>query len=163
MNTSDRITQINARLLAAGLAPLDSEQRAILSVTPLTQSDREQIEGLFETLCGRCGVDCADLNPLRSPQWSVSDTTHAKSLGTIEFKDNAGEWHNFDVLACPDRLVFGGACNAGFLESGYILRSEDDVASPMHDPLLEELLADLEAYYNDGPQFVSRIVCNERM
>lgn len=97
------------------------------------------------------------------PQWAVSDISLAKSIGVLEFQDNKGEWHDFHVMACSDRLVFGGACNAGFLESGYILRDEMDNASPIHNALLTELLADLETYYNDGAAFVSRIVCNDRM
>jgi hypothetical protein len=28
---------------------------------------------------------------------------------------------------------------------------------------LQELLSDLETYYNDGASYVSRIVCNQRM
>lgn len=97
------------------------------------------------------------------PHWTVSDLTNAKPIGRglsiLEFQDNAGEWHDFEVLATPERIVFGGCCNAGFLESGYILR--DDCESL--DETLSELLADLECYYNDGPQYVSHIVCNERM
>jgi hypothetical protein len=77
----------------------------------------------------------------------------------VEFQDNAGEWHDFEVLKTPDRIVFGGCCNVGFLESGYILREEGETL----DETLSEMLSDLETYYNDGPQYVSRIVCNECM
>jgi hypothetical protein len=56
-------------------------------------------------------------------------------------------------------VVFGGACNTGFLESGFILREDYESL----DETLQELLADLECYYNEGPESVSRIVCNERM
>jgi hypothetical protein len=91
--------------------------------------------------------------------WSISSITNAKYLGPIEFQDRAGEWHNFDVLSTRHRLVFGGACNAGFLESGFIQREDGEENSD----LLGELLADLETYYNDGPGYVSRVVCNERM
>jgi len=96
-------------------------------------------------------------------QWTVSDLTNAKPVSSrsscIEFQDNAGTWHYFELLKTPDRIVFGGACNAGFLESGFILREEYE--SP--DETLQAMFADLETYYNDGPDFVSRIVCNERM
>lgn len=92
-------------------------------------------------------------------QWAASNADVAKYVGPLEFQDNKGEWQNFDVLALPDRLLFGGACNVGFLESGYILREEGETL----DETLSELLADLECYYTDGPAFVSRIVCNERM
>ena len=92
-------------------------------------------------------------------QWSASSVTNAKYLGPIEFIDRAGEWHNFEILETADRLVFGGACNVGFIESGFISRYETETA----DETLSELLADLETYYNDGPGYVSRIVCSERM
>ncbi len=92
-------------------------------------------------------------------EWKVSDVSDAKYLGPIEFKDAKGEFQNFEVLATADRIVFGSSCNVGFIESGYILRDECETVNET----LAELLADLEAYYNDGPSFVSRIVCNERM
>ena len=97
-------------------------------------------------------------------QWTVSDLTNAQYLGPIEFQDNKGEWHNFEVMATDAskgnaRLVFGGACNVGLLESGYINRPDCESV----DETLQEMLSDLECYYNDGPQYVSRIVCNERM
>ena len=77
----------------------------------------------------------------------------------IEFKDANGEWRNFDIIATRDRIVFGGCCNVGFIESGYLEREEYESL----DESLTETLSDLETYYNDGPQYVSRIVCNERM
>lgn len=98
---------------------------------------------------------------MKKIEWQPSDLTNAKPIGSglsvIEFQDNKGEWQNFDILATPERIVFGSYCNAGFLESGYILREESI------DDTLGELLSDLETYYNDGPQYTSRIVCNERM
>jgi hypothetical protein len=94
-----------------------------------------------------------------SAQWSVSDVSKAKSLRDLEFQDNKGEWQHFVLLATKERIVFGGACNVGFIESGYIDREECESL----DETLQEMLADLETYYNDGPQYVSRIVCNERM
>jgi hypothetical protein len=98
-------------------------------------------------------------------KWVASDISNAKpivaspGLSILEFQDNKDEWHNFDILKTPERLVFGGCCNAGFLESGYILREDGESI----DETLTELLSDLECYYNNGPQYVSRIVCNERM
>lgn len=91
--------------------------------------------------------------------WTASDTADAQYIGVIEFQDNKGEWHNFEVMGNADRLIFGGACNVGFLESGFIRREDGEHT----DCTLQEMLADLEAYYNDGAQYVSRIVCNERM
>ena len=98
-------------------------------------------------------------------QWSVSDISNAQPvvlaprLSVLEFQDVHGEWHNFDILKTPGRLVFGGCCTVGFMESGYIIREDGETL----DETLSELLADLETYYNDGPSYVSRIVCNECM
>ena len=82
-------------------------------------------------------------------------------LGAIEFQDVKEELHVFDVVHSPssNRLVFGGACNTGILQSGYMEIEEDESV----DSALYELLADLEVYYNDGPSYVTRIVCNGRM
>jgi len=88
-------------------------------------------------------------------QWSVSDTRYADGLGTLEIE--SGEY--FDVLETKTKLVFGCATNVGFFESGYILREEHETLAET----LQELRADLEVYYRDGAQYVSRIVCNERM
>ena len=87
--------------------------------------------------------------------WKASDTTNAKHIGTLEIE--GGEY--FEVLEKETKLVFGSACNAGFLESGYILREDFESL----DETLQELHADLETFYRDGAQYVSRIVCNERM
>jgi len=90
--------------------------------------------------------------------WSVSDITNAKYLGVIEFQDNEGEFHNFEVMETDDRLVFGGMTNSGFIESGYI---EKDGFST--DETLQSLIEDLEVYYNDGGEYTSQIVFNQRM
>ena len=87
-------------------------------------------------------------------QWSVSDINGNNYIGSME----AGPEY-FEVLETKTRLIFGAACNAGFLESGYILREDGETL----DETLQELHADLETYYRDGAQYVSRIVCNERM
>jgi hypothetical protein len=88
-------------------------------------------------------------------QWSASNVEGAKYLGTLELEN--GEY--FEILATETKLVFGGACNAGFLESGFILRESFESL----DETLQELHADLETYYRAGATYVSRIVCNERM
>jgi hypothetical protein len=90
--------------------------------------------------------------------WSVTDISNAKYLGVIEFEDNEGEFHNFEIMETDDRLVFGGMTNSGFIESGYI---EKDGFST--DETLQSLLEDLEVYYNDGSEYTSQIVFNERM
>ena len=91
--------------------------------------------------------------------WRKTPDTPCVLSGEIEFKDNKGEWQHFHVIATPRRVKFGGACNTGFLESGYIVRDKGESL----DEALQEMLADLETYYNDGPGYVSRIVCNGRM
>lgn len=91
--------------------------------------------------------------------WKVSDTKDAEYLGIIEFQDNAKEFHNFEIMETDSRLIFGSMTNCGFLESGYILK--DECFST--DEILQEMLADLEVYYNDGKEYTSMIVCNERM
>lgn len=92
-------------------------------------------------------------------KWKASDASAGLYVGAMEFLDNAGEYHDFSILSLPDRLLFGGVCNAGFLESGYILREDFESL----DETLSELQSDLECFYNDGPDYVSRIVCNDRI
>ena len=88
-------------------------------------------------------------------KWTQSKTDNAKHLGTIEIE--GGDY--FEVLQTPDRLIFGGYTNTGFIESGYIVKDEyeDD------QDLLTELVEDLEVYYRDGSGRTNRIVFNERM
>jgi hypothetical protein len=96
-------------------------------------------------------------------KWTKSDISKPVKLrsDTLEFQDSKAEWHDFIIIATQERVVFGGCCNVGFLESGYIAR--DLEAGETLDETLSELLSDLETYYNDGPEYVIRIVCNERM
>jgi hypothetical protein len=106
-----------------------------------------------------------DLFLLDEPKkWTASDCTDASYLGGIELTDipfeSRGHAEQFDVMRLDDRLVFGSGCNAGFLESGYIIRDGEDETD---DDLLTELLADLETYYVAGADYVSRIVVNDRM
>lgn len=67
----ERITRINFRLAKKGLELLGTEQRAILSLDttrtrlPDTlQRVSGEMQGLFDDLRDRCGVDCDDLWPL---------------------------------------------------------------------------------------------------
>ena len=102
---------------------------------------------------------------MKTQEWTVSDVTDAKYLGMIEFQDEAGEFHDFEMLRTkkdsktPRRIVFGGACNVGFIESGYMEMEDGETT----DEALSECLSDLECYYNNGPEYVSRIVYTERM
>jgi hypothetical protein len=93
--------------------------------------------------------------------WTVSDISKAipQKVDIVEFQDNKGEWQNFTLVITPDRIVFGGVCNVGFLESGYMIR--DNTFSL--DENLQELVEELETYYNDGMRYCNRIVFNERM
>lgn len=90
--------------------------------------------------------------------WEAVDLSHAQAIGPIEFSDSDGESHYFDLMMNDDKIIFGGGCNTGFLQSGYIRRHWEDM-----DQTLRVLLHDLETYYNDGPEHVRWIVCNERM
>lgn len=98
--------------------------------------------------------------------WAASDisqdTTARELKGRapiIEFQDRHGNWHEFAVVTTPSRVVFGGACNVGFLESGYIVREDHESL----DETVSELIAELATFYNDGNDYTSRIVVNERM
>lgn len=94
---------------------------------------------------------------MKESTWTVSDTSKAEYLGTLEIEDKRGEFHVFKVLVIPnDRYIFGGFCNAGFIESGFMLLENDSGE-------LENLQAELLAYYEDGPGYAPRLVCNERM
>jgi len=95
---------------------------------------------------------------MKVKNWSASDVSNAEYLGVIEFEDTDGEFHNFEIMETEDRLVFGGMTNSGFIESGYI---EKDGRST--DETLRNLLEDLEVYYNDGVEYTSEIVVNQRM
>lgn len=93
--------------------------------------------------------------------WKLSDISKQIELRSndLEFQDEKGEWHHFTVIATKKKIVFGGCCNVGFIESGYLEREDWKTL----DESLSETLEDLESYYNNGPGSVNRIVCNERM
>jgi hypothetical protein len=80
-------------------------------------------------------------------------------VGLIEFQDNEGEYYDFEIYKTKRFLAFGSHCNAGFLISGFIEQESYESV----DETLQELLEDLQVYYNDGPEYVSRIKCNDRM
>ena len=92
-------------------------------------------------------------------EWSVTDVTDAKGPKDVEFQDDTGEWHHFTVLITLSRLVFGGVCNVGFIESGYMER-EDGIHL---DEQLQELYQQLQDYYNQGSEAAPALVCNQRM
>jgi hypothetical protein len=61
-------------------------------------------------------------------------------------------------METDERFIFGGCCNIGFIESGYIEKDGFDT-----DTVLQTLIEELAVYYNDGKDYVSCIICNERM
>lgn len=93
--------------------------------------------------------------------WEASNLDNSEYLGTIEIPTNLEEteWQLFELVVTPTKIVFGGACNVGFLESGYLLRS----ACRTLDEDLQMLHEELRTYYQDGPRFTTSIVCNKRM
>jgi len=98
-------------------------------------------------------------------EWKQTNTfddinSISEHIGIIELLDNNGEWHDFSIVRLGQYLYFGGVCNVGFFESGYIVMKEDETI----DSALHELYCDLRDCYNSGYPFRdSRIVCNERM
>jgi len=94
---------------------------------------------------------------MKTETWKVSDIEKADYIGMLEIENKKGDFSVFSVFVIPgDRYIFGGMCNAGFLESGF-MRIENDEGG------LSELHDQLQSYYNDGPQYAPRLVCNERM
>jgi len=91
--------------------------------------------------------------------WTATDLSSAIYLGPIEFEDNKGELHIFELMDTKKRIAFGGACNAGFLESGFIEKEEWEST----DETLQELISDLETFYSDGAEYTDRIIFNERL
>ena len=99
------------------------------------------------------------------PQYIVCSDDEYKEkgaayLGLIEFEDNSNEWHYFEIFQSNTHLIFGGINNTGFIESGNF-KIDSDFSN---DENLQELLVDLESYYNDGAGYQSdSFACNDRM
>lgn len=91
-------------------------------------------------------------------EWKPSDLTNGKYLGVMEFHSKDNEWHYFEIIETEEKLIFGGCCNVGFSESGYILKDGLNT-----EEALSELWDDLQCYYNEGARYTSLIVFNERM
>jgi len=92
-------------------------------------------------------------------QWKYQDETNLKYVGSLEFQDNWGEYHNFEVYNNDTVIVFGCHTNCGLLQSGYMILDSDFSL----DENLQELLSDLETYYNFGKDCTNKIICNDRM
>lgn len=93
--------------------------------------------------------------------WKAQNVDNAKRIGTgisgVEI-DTPDGCQYFDLLETEDAIVFGGYTNSAFLQSGYILKDGFSL-----DETLQELVSDLEVFYNDGPSYINMIVFNERM
>jgi hypothetical protein len=89
----------------------------------------------------------------------IKDHPNDSYIGLLEFQDDEGEWHDFEVYSGGEALVFGSHCNAGLLISGFMMKEEYETT----DEALQELLEELKAYYNEGAEYCSRIECNDRM
>ncbi len=96
-----------------------------------------------------------------SVPWTPTDISSPIELRSnqIELQSLDGEYHHFYIVVTEDRIAFGGVTNTGFIESGYLQR--DDCFSL--DEQLQSLVEDLEVFYNDGREYTSEIVCNDRM
>jgi|688.fasta_scaffold1511051_1 hypothetical protein len=92
---------------------------------------------------------------MKLTHWKAQNTDKAKYLGTLALKNG----DTFEIIETDTHLCFGGACNAGFLESGSMEKQEGEST----DAALGELLEELETHYRDGSQFCNRIQCNQRM
>ena len=90
---------------------------------------------------------------------SYGEENEETRLINEEIQTKEGEFQYFETISVPGKILFGNSTNNCFLESGYILREEGETI----DETLSEMLEDLETFYRDGKEFVSRIVCNERM
>jgi hypothetical protein len=96
-------------------------------------------------------------------EYKPYDESKAENLGIIEFEVDDGEFVYFHVVKpvpSDGTIRFGGVCNTGFLESGYIEYDDD---FELNYEALSELYEDLVTYYRDGKEYCTRIVCNERM
>jgi len=93
--------------------------------------------------------------PAQTAHWIAQPTDNAKYLGTLALENG----DTFEVLETATHLCFGGACNAGFLESGNMEKDEGEST----EQALCELVEELETFYRDGGKYCTRILCNDRM
>ncbi len=91
--------------------------------------------------------------------FEVYKTERDSYVGLIVFQDNEGEPYDFEIYKTKSFLAFGSHWGAGFRISGFIEREIDESV----DETVQKLLEDLKVYYNDGPEYVSRIKYTDRM
>ena len=106
---------------------------------------------------------------MTKPAWQYISTENSTYIGTFEFKlnddDEFEEYKVFVLVQVKDKeknnhkIVFGGCCNTGILQSGYF--TLDD--SRLLDENLHELMEELRVYYSDGYEATTNIICNDRM
>ena len=93
-------------------------------------------------------------------QWKAVNTDNMEYVGVIEIKGLRDDIHVFEIVKTPSHIVFGSACNIGFLESGNFKIDHDF----SFDENLNELIEDLQSYYISGKDQVSdSFSANERM
>lgn len=93
-------------------------------------------------------------------KWQCQSEENSKHIGIVEFQDNKGDYQNFEIINTPKNILFGSSCNTGFMQSGYYIKDK----SLSFDENLQELLSDLEMYYNEGYNYTTNnFICNERM
>ena len=91
--------------------------------------------------------------------FEIYDTERDSYVGLIDFQDNEGELYDFEIFKTKSFLAFGHHWCAGFRIFGFIERESHESV----DETVQKLLEDLKVYYNDGPEYVSRIKCTYRM
>lgn len=94
--------------------------------------------------------------------WKAQDSENAEYLGVIEFEDprEKDEYISFVLMKTNTHILFGGACNTGFLESGN--KPIDDCFSI--DENISALMEDFENYYSGYfDNIPEEFSCNERM
>jgi len=96
---------------------------------------------------------------MNNQKWQAINIDNAELFGDVEIEALNGEYHHFTIVKTSDHLVFGGVCNVGLLQSGFM--EIDDCFSL--DENLQELIADLETFYNDGADYTNMIIVNDRM
>ena len=96
---------------------------------------------------------------MNNQKWQAINIDQAELIGDIEIEALNGEYHHYTIVKTNQHLVFGGTCNIGLLQSGYM---EIDNCFSL-DENLQELIADLETFYNAGADYTNMIVFNDCM
>lgn len=84
-------------------------------------------------------------------EWKAQNQDNAEYIGVVEFQDNSEEYHLFEIVKTDTHLIFGSTTNIGLIESGnYEIDHNFSI-----DENLQELISDLESFYNDGDGYQS--------